>query len=166
VDRAGGAHKAGREHRVPLSAAALAVLRGMQPLCAGPNSFVFPGMRPGRGLSHMALLMLLRRMNEVPCGEGGRDGPAGRSAPPRWRDARTGAPITAHGFRSTFRDWAGEASAHPAAVAEAALAHAVRDRTEAAYARGDLFDKRRRLMEDWAVFCDAAPAGALSSAED
>jgi integrase len=108
----------------------------------------------------MALLMLLRRLNEVLGAEAGA-GSVSVSLP-RWRDARTGAPITAHGFRSTFRDWAGEATAHPAAVAEAALAHAVRDRTEAAYARGDLFEKRRRLMEDWAAFCDAAPAGALS----
>ena len=60
--------------------------------------------------------------------------------------------LTVHGFRSTFRDWAGETTAHPREVIEAALAHRLKDKAEAAYARGDLFMKRRRLMEDWAAF--------------
>ena len=66
--------------------------------------------------------------------------------------------LTAHGFRCTFRDWAGEATAHPREVIEAALAHRLKDKAEAAYARGDLFAKRRRLMEDWAAFLDAPAA--------
>jgi len=61
--------------------------------------------------------------------------------------------ITVHGFRSSFRDWAGEATNTPREVAEAALAHTLGSKTEAAYARGDLFEKRRRLMDDWAAFC-------------
>jgi integrase len=66
--------------------------------------------------------------------------------------------LTAHGFRSTFRDWAGETTAHPREVIEHALAHQLRDAAEAAYARGSLFDKRRRLMDDWAKYCDTNPA--------
>jgi len=143
--------KAKREHRVPLSDAALAVLRAVLPLSTGPDSFVFPGKRRGHGLSQMALLMLLRRMN-----------PQGEDKPARWRDARTGEPITAHGFRSTFRDWCGEASHHPADLAEAALAHVNKDKTEAAYARGDLFAKRAVLMADWAAFCAKPPTEVVA----
>jgi integrase len=75
--------------------------------------------------------------------------------PPRtpiWTDT-AGQPITAHGFRSTFRDWAGETTAHPREVIEHALAHQLKDKAEAAYARGSLFDKRIRLMADWAAYC-------------
>jgi integrase len=120
--------KAGREHRVPLSPAALAVLRQMEPLRpkAG-DGFVFPGARLGRTLSGRALMMLLWRM-------GRRD-------------------LTVHGFRSTFRDWCAEATNYPRELAEAALAHALRDQVEAAYQRGDLLERRRRLMEAWAGFC-------------
>jgi integrase len=146
-----GRMKAQREHRVPLSGAALAVLRAVLPLASGPEGFVFPGQRRGSGLSQMALLMLLRRMN--PEGEGG---------PARWRDARTGEPVTAHGFRSTFRDWCGEASRHPTDLAEAALAHITKDKTEAAYARGDLFAKRAVLMADWAAFYGQPAADVVS----
>ncbi len=117
--------KAGREHRVPLSHAAIAVLKQMQAL--RQTDFVFPGDRRGKPLSNMSMLMTLRRM--------GHD------------------EITAHGFRSTFRDWAAELTTFPPEVAEAALAHVVGDRTEAAYRRGDLFEKRRRLMESWAAHC-------------
>ncbi len=134
--------KAKREHRVPLSPAALAVLQAVRPLSTGPDSLVFPGNRRGQCLSQMALLMLLRRMN-----------PPSEGRPARWRDGRTGEPITVHGFRSTFRDWCGEATHHATDLAEAALAHVNRDKTEAAYARGDLFSKRRVLMADWGVFC-------------
>ncbi|MBD0275814.1 MAG: hypothetical protein ICV73_28285 [Acetobacteraceae bacterium] len=131
--------KAAREHRVPLAPAAVALLRGLLPLRAGPgaaapDALVFPGQRDGRPLSAMAMAMVLRRM--------------GRGD------------LTVHGFRSTFRDWAGETTAHPREVVEAALAHRLGDRVEQAYARGDLFTKRRRLMEDWAAFCAGAPAGA------
>lgn len=130
--------KAGREHRVPLSTAALAVLAQMKPEGSAPSAYVFPGGRAGKPLSSMALLMLLRRM--------------GRSD------------LTAHGFRSTFREWAAEATGYPREVAELALAHVNKDKVEAAYQRGDLFEKRRRLMEDWAAFCanPAVPAEVVA----
>jgi integrase len=119
--------KAKREHRVPLSDAALSILHRMAPSRGKPEDFVFPGLKPGKPLSNMAFKMVLRRMGR--------------------------AELTVHGFRSTFRDWVGEATAHPREVAEMALAHTVKDKTEAAYARGDLFQKRRVLMQDWAVCC-------------
>jgi integrase len=127
--------KAQKEHRVPLSDSALAILRRV--LLVRPDgdtkgeSFVFPGGRKGRPLSGMAGLMTLRRM--------GRDD------------------LTSHGFRSSFRDWAAERTSYAREVAEMALAHTISDKVEAAYRRGDLFDKRRRLMSDWATFC-ATPA--------
>lgn len=125
--------KAGSEHRVPLSDGALAVLREMAQLRENPamDGYVFPGLRPGTALSNMAMLMLLRRMER--------------------------GDLTAHGFRSTFRDWCAEATNYPGALAEAALAHTLKDKVEAAYQRGDLLEKRRRLMADWAAFT-ARPA--------
>ena len=126
--------KAGREHRVPLSALAKAVLEALRPDDGGGTGLVFPGQRPGKPLSNMAFLMLLRRMG---AGE-----------------------ITAHGFRSTFRDWVSEATNFPSELAERALAHAVADKTEAAYARGDLFEKRRALMRDWARWSEGKGAAA------
>jgi integrase len=123
--------KGGREHRVPLSPAALAIVERMAEICSG--DFLFPGGKANRPLSNMAFLMLLRRM-----GRGN---------------------LTAHGFRSSFRDWAAERTTFPAEVAEMALAHAVSDKVEAAYRRGDLFQKRRQLAEAWAKFC-AAPSAA------
>jgi integrase len=134
--------KAKKEHRVPLSAAALEILLAMKPLATGSDSFVFPGRVKGAPLSQMALLMLLRRLNAVDDGQ-----------PVPWVDGRTGEPITAHGFRSAFRDWCGEATSFATDLAEAALAHTVRDKVVAAYARGDLFDKRRELMGAWGAFC-------------
>lgn len=125
--------KAGKEHRVPLSPRALSILEEMLPLrqvAEGQSigdAFVFPGRKAGEPLSNMAFLMLLRRME---------------------RDD-----VTAHGFRSTFRDWAAERTSYPSEVAEMALAHAVADKVEAAYRRSDLFEKRRRLMDAWATFC-------------
>jgi integrase len=127
--------KTGKEHRVPLSARAISILEEMKTgsVITGRDDdpFVFPGGKLERPLSHMAFLMLLRRM-------GRRD-------------------LTAHGFRSTFRDWAAERTRFPAEVAEMALAHAVGDKVEAAYRRGDLFEKRRRLLWAWAAF-SARPA--------
>lgn len=111
--------KAAKEHRVPLSPQALALLG--EP--SREDDLVFPGERAGKPLSDMSLTAVLRRM--------------GRSE-------------TVHGFRSTFRDWAGETSSFPREVIEAALAHRLKDKAEAAYARGDLFAKRRALMEEWA----------------
>jgi integrase len=129
--------KGGREHRVPLSEIALEVLREVAPLRQSDDDFVFPGMRKGHPLSNMAMAVLLRRMK---------------------RDD-----LTVHGFRSTFRDWVAEATGYQREVAEAALAHALADRTEAAYQRGDLFTKRRRLMDDWASFCanPSVPTGEV-----
>lgn len=130
--------KAAREHRVPLSSGALAILTQAASLRTDQTAAapVFPGGKPGKPLSNMALLMLLRRMER--------------------------SDLTAHGFRSTFRDWCGESTNHPREVAEAALAHTLKDKAEAAYARGDLMEKRRRLMEDWATFCARpAPAGEV-----
>ena len=116
--------KSGREHRVPLNALALNLLKTLQAsIDHPPTDFIFPGTRGP--LSDMSLTAVLRRMKV---------------------DA------TAHGFRSTFRDWAAEFTAHPNEVAEMALAHAVGDKVEAAYRRRDLFDKRVALMVDWARF--------------
>jgi integrase len=122
--------KAGKEHRVPLSEAVVAILEDLQKVRHG--DFVFPGGRAGRPISNMAMAMTLRRMAR---GE-----------------------LTVHGFRSTFRDWASERTGFPREVAEMALAHTVTDAVERAYRRGDLFTKRRQLMDAWAKFCTAPPA--------
>lgn len=118
--------KSGREHRVPLSDRAVNLL-GKLPR-ERDNPFLFIGQRSGQGLSNMAMLELLRGMK----GDG----------------------ITVHGFRSTFRDWCGEETNVPREVAEAALAHVLKDKTESAYRRGDALEKRRELMHLWAGFCD------------
>jgi len=117
--------KAGREHRVPLSAEAMTLLKSLPK--GAMTDTVFRSPR-GKQLSEMAMLMILRRM---------------------------GLKATVHGFRSTFRDWAGERTNYPREVAELALSHRVGDATESAYARSDLFEKRRRLMRDWAQFLSA-----------
>jgi integrase len=126
--------KAGREHRVPLSARTLAILKEMTDPANGEHAFIFPGGKRGKPLSNMAMATVLRRMN---------------------RDD-----ITVHGFRSTFRDWAAECTNYPNEVVEMALAHAVSDKVEAAYRRGDLFEKRRRLMADWEAYCNAPKVAA------
>jgi integrase len=117
--------KAGREHRVPLSARAVEILRKMEQ--TRMSEFVFPGIKPRRPLSVTALDRLLRGMK---------------------------AGVTAHGFRSAFRDWAGERTSFPRDVAEAALAHQVGDAVERAYRRGDALEKRRKLMDAWSNFLD------------
>lgn len=123
--------KAARPHRVPLSEAAMQTLLSVRELPKlsedGEPEYVFPGARPGRAMSNMAMAMILRRQE---------------------------LPFTVHGFRSAFRDWVGEETDHPREVAEAALAHVVGDSTERAYRRGDALEKRRRLMEDWAGYVD------------
>jgi integrase len=121
--------KAGREHRVPLSIAALALLKQMREVRT--NDFVFPGLR-GK-LSHKTMQLALRRM-----GRGN---------------------LTVHGFRSTFRDWAAERTSFPRELAELALAHSVGSDVEQAYRRSDLFDKRRKLMDAWAEFCGRPAMG-------
>jgi len=116
--------KSAKEHFVPLSAAALSVLKQAK---GESNGFVFAGGREGAALSNMACLAVLKRMGR--------------------------ADLTVHGFRSTFRDWAGESTAHPREVIEHALAHLLKDKAEAAYQRGTLLEKRRALMSDWAAYC-------------
>jgi integrase len=116
--------KAGREHRVPLSKRAQENVRAMHE--ARDGAYVFPGQKVGGPLSVMALEMVLRRMKI----EG----------------------ATVHGFRSSFRDWAAECTNFTNEVCEAALAHVIENKAEAAYRRGDLFDKRRKLMEAWAAY--------------
>lgn len=118
-----------REHRVPLSGRCVEILRRVAPLKAGPDSFVFPGTKPGKPLSVMALEMLLRRMK---------------------------LPVTVHGFRSTFRDWAGDCTTFPREIVEEALAHQVGSEVERAYRRGDAIEKRRQLMSAWADYCAGA----------
>lgn len=119
--------KAGKEHRVPLSARAVEILETVKPLEKG---WLFPAANGGK-LSGMAMTMLLRRMHV---------------------DA------TVHGFRSAFRDWAAECTGYAHEVCEMALAHAIGNKAEAAYRRGDLFEKRRRLMGDWAAYCASGGA--------
>ncbi|MDA0993522.1 MAG: tyrosine-type recombinase/integrase [Proteobacteria bacterium] len=119
--------KAGREFRVPLSTRCLEILTRAKEISGG-SQYVFPGRSVKKPLSTMVFLMLIRRMGKA---------------------------ITAHGFRSTFRDWAAEKTNFPREVCEMALAHSVSDKTEAAYLRGDIFDKRRDLMETWASFACA-----------
>jgi integrase len=128
--------KARREHRVPLSIRCVSVLQELRKV--QESDFVFHGGRAKAPLSSMAFLMLLRRMHY--------------------------AGITAHGFRSSFRDWAAERTNFPYEVAEMALAHTVANKVEAAYRRGDLFDKRRKLAEAWAEFCDSAVTPATDAA--
>lgn len=117
--------KAGREHRVPLSPHALAIVTTMAQVRT--SEYVFPGLKPGRPLSNMALEMVMRRLKV---------------------DA------TVHGFRSTFRDWAAESTNFPREVAEMALAHVIESDVERAYRRGDLLEKRRKLMEAWARYSE------------
>jgi integrase len=125
--------KAGRAHRVPLSRRALKIVKAMYE--ARDGDFVFPGQKLGKPLSVMALEMVLRRMKI--------DG------------------VTVHGFRSAFRDWAAECTNFTNEVCEAALAHVIGNKAEAAYRRGDLFDKRRKLMEAWATYCTTPKAGKV-----
>jgi integrase len=128
-----GRMKGGREHRVPLSKRVLEVVKAMH---EGRNGdFVFPGARPGRPLSAIALEKVLLRM--------------------KIDDA------TVHGFRSAFRDWAAECTNFPNEVCEAALAHVIENKAEAAYRRGDLFDKRRKLMDAWSIYCTTPRTGAV-----
>jgi integrase len=123
-----------REHRVPLTASAIDVLMDMRQ--HGQSGLVFPSVQNGKQMSDMTLSAVLKRMDR--------------------KD------ITVHGFRSTFKDWASESTAYPDDVSEMALAHAVKNKVVAAYKRGDLFEKRRRLMSDWASY---ASGGADRSAE-
>ena len=127
-----GRMKAGKPHRVALSKRAITILEKMAALQGGaeaaePGAFVFPGDRPGRGLSQMAMLVLLRRMGH--------------------------SDLTVHGFRSAFSDWCAEQTNFSSEAREMALAHTVGDKVEAAYRRGDLLAKRFELAEAWAEYC-------------
>jgi integrase len=117
--------KAGREHRVPLSERAVAILKPLPEIKTG--DFVFPGQRKNRQRWHTAMNMTLRRMK---------------------------ANFTVHGFRSSFRDWAGNETHYPRDLIETALAHVIGDKAEQAYRRSDALDKRRKLMEAWAAYCE------------
>lgn len=121
--------KAKREHVVPLSGPAVRILRRCKQLRSGDERLIFPGSRPKQPMSDMTLTKLMREM-EVP--------------------------FTVHGFRSAFRDWASEETEVQGEVAEAALAHAVHDKTEAAYRRGNLLEKRKLLMAEWGRYCVSA----------
>jgi integrase len=145
--------KAGKTHRVPLSAAALAVLEDVRPLMRKPGDHVFPSIRDRKPLSDMALSEVVRRMNEA------RE----EGAPLQWRDVE-GRAVVPHGFRSTFRDWAGETRPEGREVVERALAHSIKDKAEAAYARSDLLEKRRPLMEAWGEQCSRSPADVVTLA--
>lgn len=118
--------KAGREHRIPLSDAAVALLRQQEQALLAGTSVVFPSVRDHKPLSDMTLTAVLRRMQRND--------------------------LTVHGFRSTFRDWAAEATDYPQEMAEMALAHVVSNKVEAAYRRGDMLEKRREMMQKWAEF--------------
>ena len=125
--------KAGREHRVPLSPRALRIVTDLTD--SRTSDFVFGGAKPARPLSAMSLEMVLRRMKIDNA--------------------------TVHGFRSSFRDWAAECTNFPNEVCEAALAHVIESKAEAAYRRGDLFDKRRKLMDAWAAYCGTPKTGKI-----
>lgn len=125
--------KAKKEHYIPLSSRALEIVNELLPLKTQDGDPVFKG-KGGKAFSNMAMLAVLKRMKR--------------------------ADMTAHGFRSTFRDWAGETTAYPREVIEHALAHQLKDKAEAAYARGTLFDKRRKLMDAWAAYCNTVATDA------
>ncbi len=125
--------KAAKEHRIPLSRRAVAILKDLHRARTG--EFVFPGNARGKPMSSMAMSMLLRRM--------GRE------------------KVTVHGFRSSFRDWAAEQTSFPHQTAEHALAHGISDKSEASYRRGDELEKRRKLMESWAAFCEPRVSGKV-----
>jgi integrase len=127
----GSRMKAGKEHRIPLSVAAVDILRPLYEVRSGP--FVFPG-KPGRSLSEAAMQGLLRVMQRTD--------------------------LTTHGFRSSFKDWASEQTAFPSEVVEQALAHTIGSAVERAYRRGDLFEKRARLMDEWSKYCAQTPTTA------
>lgn len=134
--------KAGKEHRVPLSKQAVALLEHLRETSGG-KGYIFPGERKGKPLSNMAMAMLLKRLKVS---------------------------VTVHGFRSSFRssfrDWAGDATSFPREVAEAALAHTVGNAVEAAYRRSDALERRRKMMQAWADYLDSKKGhGAKGSAK-
>ncbi len=127
--------KAGKEHRIPLTVRAIEILQSILKLKREHNGHLFAGSAQGKPLSSMAMTMLLKRMGQTE--------------------------ITVHGFRSTFRDWASEQTSFPHEVCEMALAHTIGNKAEAAYRRGDLFEKRRKLLDAWAAFCQPEGKGKI-----
>jgi len=117
--------KAGVEHRIPLSAAAMKILTVLHD--GRISDYVFPNLTTGKNLSNAGMSSVLKRMGRTD--------------------------ITVHGFRSTFRDWVAEKTNTPERIAESALAHRLKDASEAAYQRGDLIEKREILMQTWANYC-------------
>jgi integrase len=143
-------HQTGEHHRVALSKAAVSILERRRKEAGGnpsPDAYVFPGARAGKHLSDAAMTQLIEGMN-------------GDGSEVIWFDAKDGRAVVPHGFRTTFRTWVQDRTDFRAELAEAALAHTLKDKVEAAYARSDLLDKRRPLMETWATFC-STPTGAL-----
>ena len=124
--------KSARGHRVPLSKPAVDLLAAMPRPTADRNAFVFPGQKAGRPLSNMAFKKLMERLDVTD--------------------------VTSHGFRSAFRDWAGDQTSYPRELAEQALAHSIGDQAEQAYRRSDALERRRAMMDDWASFCSGAEA--------
>ena len=118
--------KADREHRVPLSKEAMKILKEMEPFKRHTDNLVFPGLARDKPISEASLLKLVKQSHPT---------------------------LTVHGFRSSFRDWCAEQTNYPREVAEEALAHSLKDKTEAAYQRCDMFEKRRKLMDSWADYC-------------
>jgi integrase len=130
--------KAGREHRVPLSKRAADILTARKEVATG--DLVFEGGKEGKPISDTAMVKALR--------------------------AASGGTETLHGLRSSFRDWAGDATHHPRDIIEGALAHTLRDKTEAAYRRSDAIEKRRILMDDWASYCAGEAENSGSPVDD
>ncbi|MDP2582237.1 integrase arm-type DNA-binding domain-containing protein [Shimia thalassica] len=131
--------KMGKEHRIPLSIRAIALLKALPRL--EDNPLVFPAARGGK-LSDMTLSATMRRMHEADLTQGGTG----------FFDRQSNRPAVPHGLRSTFRDWAAEKTTYPGDMAEVALAHKISNAVEASYRRGDMIEKRRRMMADWADF--------------
>ena len=141
-----------REHRVPLTAEAVALLKAIPKLEGNP--LVFPSTRGGQ-LSDMALSMLMKRQHTAAVAAGGSG----------YVDRVSKRPAVPHGLRSTFRDWVAERTSYPGEMAEVALAHRISRAVEAAYRRGDMIEKRRRMMADWATFLTLSPQGPLHREE-
>jgi len=139
--------KMGREHRVPLTADAVALLKTLPRM--KDNPLVFPAARGGQ-LSDMTVSAVMRRMSETDLAEGGSG----------FVDRVSKRPAVPHGLRSTFRDWVAERTNFPGEMAEVALAHKISNAVEASYRRGDMIEKRRRMMSEWAEFLTAAPKSA------
>lgn len=139
----GNRMKARKEHRIPLSAEAIRLLKNLERV--QDEALVFPGRKPGEPMSDATMLRVVQRMNE------GRED--------KFLDRKTGKPVVVHGFRASFKTWATEATAYPRDLIESALAHTIESKTEAAYQRGDALDKRRKLMNQWGAYTAGPFAG-------